>query len=109
MRLSPFDPHGWDFAAGLAFAHFLAGRYEEASEWADRSLHELPHHVPTIRLKVVSCAHLGRIAEARAWLERLLEVQPGLTIAKLKASAAYSPEHQSMRVEGFRKAGLPEE
>jgi adenylate cyclase len=109
MRLSPFDPHGWDFAAGLAFAHLLAGRYNEASEWAERSLHELPHHAPAIRIKVISCAHLGRITEARAWLERLLELQPELTIAKVKASTAYSPEHQSMRVEGFRKAGLPEE
>jgi hypothetical protein len=44
------------------------------------------------------------ITEARAWLERLLEFEPGLTIAKIKASPAYSPEHQSMRIEGFRKA-----
>jgi adenylate cyclase len=108
IRLSPFDPHSWDFAAGLAHAHLLAGRYEEALEWAEQSLRELPNFAPTIRTMVVSCAHLGRIAEARAWLERLLELQPGLTIAKVKASAAYSPEHQSMRVEGFRKAGLPE-
>jgi adenylate cyclase len=109
IRLSPFDPHGWDFAAGLAFAHLLAGRYQEASEWAERSLHELPQHAPTVRIKVISCAHLGRITEARAWLERLLEFEPGLTIAKIKASPAYSPEHQAMRIEGFRKAGMPEE
>ena len=42
IRLSPLDAHDWDFAAGLAFAHLLAGRYQEASEWAERSLHELP-------------------------------------------------------------------
>jgi adenylate cyclase len=109
IRLSPLDPHSWDFAAGLAFAHLLAGRYEEAIEWAERSLRELPHFPPTIRTMVVCCAHVGRITEARAWLDRLLALQPGLTIAKIRASPAYSPELQSMRVEGFRKAGLPEE
>jgi TolB-like protein/class 3 adenylate cyclase len=109
IRLSPFDQHSWDFAAGLGLAHLLERRYDKAIEWAERSLRELPYFAPMIRLMVVCCAHLGRFAEAHAWLERLLALQPGLTIAKLKASVAYSPEHQSIRVEGFRKAGLPEE
>jgi hypothetical protein len=30
-------------------------------------------------LKVIACAMLGQIAEARDWLERLLELQLGLT------------------------------
>jgi len=109
IRLSPLDPHSWDFAAGLAFAHLLAGRYEDAIEWAERSLRELPYFPPTIRIMVISCAHLDRIAEARTWLERLLALQPGLTIANVRASPVYSPELQSVRIEGFRKAGMPEE
>jgi adenylate cyclase len=109
IRLSPFDPHSWDFAAGLALAHLLAGQYEEAIGWAERSLRELPNFAPTIRSMVVCCAHLGRIAEARGWLERLLALQPGLTIAKVRASPVYSPELQAVRIEGFRKAGMPEE
>jgi len=59
---------------------------------------------------VASCAHLGRIEEARAWLNRLIELQPGLTIAKYKLYAAYiSAETRAVFVEGLRKAGLPEE
>jgi TolB-like protein len=38
MRLSPLDPHMIAMQAGTAFAHFLAGRYDEASSWADMAL-----------------------------------------------------------------------
>jgi hypothetical protein len=60
---------------------------------------------------VVACAHLGRIEEARDGLERLLELQPDLTIAKFKALYAVTlpPKVLNIYVEGYRKAGLPEE
>jgi tetratricopeptide (TPR) repeat protein len=37
MRLSPLDPLGYIFTGGLAALHLIAGRYEQAIEWADRS------------------------------------------------------------------------
>jgi hypothetical protein len=48
--------------------------------------------------------------EAREWLGRLLELQPGLTITKYKAAAEvwFSPEFLSWYLAGLRKAGLPE-
>jgi hypothetical protein len=41
----------------------------------------------------------------------MLRLQPGLTIAGLKAypGMTVTPEFASMCAEGFRKAGLPEE
>ena len=64
-----------------------------------------------IRIRVVSCAHLGRTEEGREWLERLLEIQPGLTIARYKAiyAVTFAPKVLAVFVEGFRKVGLPEE
>ncbi|HEX5323176.1 MAG TPA: adenylate/guanylate cyclase domain-containing protein, partial [Capsulimonadaceae bacterium] len=110
MRLSPLDPLGFLLAGALAFAYLVAGRYEDALEWADRSLRELPRYSPSMRIKVVSCAQLGRIEKARYWLERLRELQPGLTIAGYKALAMYYPPAiVAVFVEGFRKAGMPEE
>jgi TolB-like protein len=81
MRLSPLDPLGYTFSGGLALAHVAAGRYEEAAEWADRSLREQPRYSIAIWMKVVSFAHLDRLDEARYWLERLLELQLALTIS----------------------------
>jgi hypothetical protein len=61
-------------------------------------------------VKVVASAQLGRIDEARDWLGRVLELEPGLTIARFKASVPFfRPESLARYVEALRKAGLPEE
>ncbi len=111
MRLSPLDPQTYQFTGGIAWAHLLAQRYAEAVEWADRSLDENPRYTPLLRYKLVACAHLGRVAEAHELLREMLRLQPGLTIAGLKAypGMTVTSEFASMCAEGFRKAGLPEE
>ena len=111
IRLSPFDPLEFRFTGGLAIAHMMAGQYTEATEWADRTLHQVPHYTAGIRIKIALCACLGLIDEARQWLPRLLELQPGLTVAEMNAYAAkfLAPEPLGIYIEGLRKAGLPEE
>jgi Tfp pilus assembly protein PilF len=110
MRLSPLDPQTYQFVGGIAWAHLLAGRHAEAVEWADRSLAENPHYTAVLRYKLVACAHLGRIGEARELLQQMLAREPGLTIAGLKAypGLIVTPEFTTRCAEGFRKAGLPE-
>jgi TolB-like protein/class 3 adenylate cyclase/tetratricopeptide (TPR) repeat protein len=111
IRLSPFDPLRFRFTGGLAIAHMMAGQYSEAMEWADNTLHEVQHYTPGIRIKIALCACLGLIDEARQWLDRLLELQPDLTLAEMKVYAAkfLAPEAQELYIDGLRKAGLPEE
>jgi tetratricopeptide (TPR) repeat protein len=111
MRLSPLDPFGYMFKAALAFAYTIAGRYEEALEWVDQSLRDQEKFVPAIRYKAALCGHLGRVDEGREWLRRLLDVRPGLTIARYvrEASGYQPPEIRAIFADGFRKAGLPEE
>jgi len=110
MRLSPLDPRGFHITAGRALAHVVAGQYSEAIEWADRSLNQLPRYGPAIRIRVVACARMGRIAEAQESLARMIELQPGLTIAGFRAYAArnFPPEVLAVYIDGLRKAGLPE-
>lgn len=94
MRLSPLDPLGYLFAAGLAFAHAVAHQYDKAIEWANQSLQQQPRFIIPIRLRAALCAYLDRIQEAREWLGRLSELQPGLTIGKYRTAAKvwFSPE-----------------
>ena len=40
LRLSPFDPHTIAMQGGTAFAHLIAGRYDEAASWADKAMWE---------------------------------------------------------------------
>jgi tetratricopeptide (TPR) repeat protein len=46
LRLSPFDPLGFNSAGNIAIAHVLAGRFEQAIQWADRALHDQPRYIP---------------------------------------------------------------
>ena len=111
MRLSPLDPFGYLFTGALAIAHLVAGRYEEAMEWVDRSLREQDRFFISVRYKVALCGLLGRAEEGKEWLRRLLELRPGFTIASycIEAGAYVSPELRTVVTDGLRKAGLPEE
>src|SRR5271156_3507921 len=102
LRLSPFDPLDYFNAAGFAFAHLAARRFEEAIEWADRALHDQPRNVVAIRAKIVANAYLGRLDEARAELGRLLAIYPGSTLAAWRALAApsFAPEFLELFVTG---------
>ncbi len=108
IQLSPLDPLNYYFSGGRAFAHLLAGQYAEAVEWADRCFREQPRFTFALRVKVVACAHLGRVEEARSGVRRLLELFPNLTIASLRANTVFPAEIWAMFEEGLRKAGLPE-
>jgi adenylate cyclase len=112
MRLSPLDPLSYLNAAGLAQAHLLAGRFEQAIEWANRALDDQPRLTYTIRAKIVANVQLGRLDDARAELGRMLALQPGFTIAKYRAifvRAAESADHSELYISALRLAGLPEE
>lgn len=111
IRLSPLDPLGYMFSCGLAFSHTIAGQYEEALLWADRSLREMPRYRAAINLKVILYALLGRLDEARQWLGRLQEIVYGLTIASYTEFLApiLAPKILALYVDALRKAGLPEE
>ncbi len=108
MRLSPLDPERWMFYGGLALAHLIAGRHEEAIEWADRALHENPRAIAVLRFKAAACGLLGRIEDGRECVKRLRELVPGMTVAS-DGRKFLSPEVLAIAVEGLRRAGLPEE
>jgi adenylate cyclase len=112
IRLSPLDPVGWGSEGGLGFAHLLAGRYEEAVNWADRALHAYPKAVFMYGCKAAGCGYLGRGDEARQCIWRLSEFVPGfITITGFKRAweKFCSPGALGIYLEGLRRAGLPEE
>ena len=110
QRLSPFDPLGYFNSAGLALAHLVAQRFEQAIEWADRTLHARPRIATAFRVKIVAYAHLGRLEEARAARTRMLELDPRFTVGAMQALGApsFAPEFLDLFLTGLRLAGLPE-
>jgi len=112
IRLSPLDPVRWGADGGLGFAHLLAGRYEQAVEWADRAIQVNPEGTFIAGCKAAACGYLGRADEARVCIRRLSEFVPGFTTINGFKSAWEKfclPDALGIYLEGLRKAGLPEE
>jgi hypothetical protein len=59
---------------GIASAHFFSRRFYDAVKLLLVSLEELPTYTPTYRFLAASYAHLGRLGEARAIIDRLRRV-----------------------------------
>jgi hypothetical protein len=96
---------------GFAWAHFVAGHYEEASSWADRVLREQPDLPTALRVKAATCGLLRRPEEGRRWVERLLAVAPGTTISSMRDHHGVfmrKPGCLDAFLRGLREAGLPE-
>jgi adenylate cyclase len=66
MRLSPLDPLSPNFHWIMGYALMQAGRYEEALEWVDRSLHDRPSNHAAIRGRVARCAAISAAPMRRA-------------------------------------------
>ncbi|RUX03721.1 tetratricopeptide repeat protein [Mesorhizobium sp. M2A.F.Ca.ET.037.01.1.1] len=109
MRMSPVDPLMFDMQNAVAVAHLFAGRFEEASTWAERSLREKPDFLPSLRFAAASYAHAGRTEEAQKVVSRILGLDPGQRISNLAdVMPTCRPADLALLVEGLRKAGLPE-
>ncbi|WP_249734959.1 adenylate/guanylate cyclase domain-containing protein [Bradyrhizobium sp. sGM-13] len=110
MRLSPLDPRMSGMRAGTAQAHFLLGRYDEATSWAAMALQENPDFQPALRQAAASNAMAGRPEQAQKAMARLRELNPTLRVSNLKdVLSSYRRAEDLLRFqEGLRRAGLPE-
>ena len=109
MRLSPLDPMSFRTLGAVAFAHFIAGRYDEASLWAEKALQERANYLPAIRDLAAANALAGRDSEARAAIESLRKIAPAMRVSTVKEWLPFRRPDDLARLEdGLRKAGLPE-
>jgi len=109
MRLSPLDPHMSLMQAATAFAHFFAGRYDEASAWAEKALRAQPNLLFALRTCAASHALAGRHEEAQKAIAQLRQAVPAFRVSNLTdVLKMRRPEDFARYEEGLRKAGLPE-
>jgi TolB-like protein/class 3 adenylate cyclase len=109
LRLSPFDPWLYMPYIGLAYAHFAAGRFEETIAAASLATQSNPRFsVPQI-LHAAALGSLDRSEDAETVVQRLMELQPGITVATAILSARYvNPKNIAALENALRRAGLPE-
>jgi TolB-like protein len=116
MRLSPLDPLTFVKQMAIAFAHFFAGRYDDASSWAEKALaassprlQEKPGYHPALLIAAASNALAGRLEEARSAIARSRQLNPTPHISNLKNQVPLRRSEDLARyAEGLRKAGLPD-
>ena len=109
IRLSPFDSLLYLPYVGLAYAHFAAGRFEEAAAAASRASQSNPKFsMPTV-LRAAALANLGRREEARVVANGLRETDPHLTVSTAIRSARFANPHKNAELsDALLRAGLPE-
>ena len=110
IRLSPLDPRKFAWQFSIALANLLAGRFDQAAEWATRSLHHQPTYLAPLRVAAASYALAGRLDDARRVVKRLRELDPGVRLSTLRdvLPPIRKSEDLATYIEGLRMAGLPE-
>ena len=109
MRLSPLDALMFNMQGGAALAHFLAGRYDQASALAEQALRNRSDYLTALRILAASHALAGRQADAQKAVARLCRVDPASRISNLRDRVPLRQPEDLARFEGgLHKAGLPE-
>lgn len=107
IRSNPRDPSIFFRFTGIALAHYAAGRFDEATDWAGRAVHRMPRWYLGHVLQAASQAQAGRDEAAADTVRAARAVLPGLTLADLDRV----PYSDAERMEGLRTclrhAGLP--
>jgi len=108
IRLNPRDPSIFFRYSGLAMAYFMAGNFDEAVEWAKKSVGTKSDWHRGHLLLIASLAHGDKLDEARTAVAAYLKVFPDGSLRDLDSTPVKSAVSRESLVGGLRKAGLPE-
>lgn len=107
-HLNPLDPRVFLTQSAMAFAHYIAGRDDEASDWAATALRLKPNWMPALRMAIAANAMRDRRDLAAPALELYLRLDRQANIAKI---CEYYPLRRDIDrqrlVLGMQKAGMP--
>lgn len=110
MRLSPRDPFLVYRYVTHAAAAFLLELYHEAVEWCTKIVAENPTFPGAYRVLAATHGTLGETKKAKAALDKLLDIMPGLTVSLTRQQLPWKRDEDEERfLDGLRKAVLPEE
>jgi adenylate cyclase len=107
VRLSPLDPLLFFAQAGIAYAHFIAGRYDDGSSWARSAVLQRPNYLNAQFILAACLAMSGRIEEARVISARLVRLNPTLGISRIKTNFRRAEDIERFS-QACRMAGIPE-
>lgn len=107
--LAPFDPYFSFFDGVSAIAYLLKRDYGQAVALARRMVRTHPNFINAYKTLIAALGHLGRKADARPYIDKLLVLEPSFSIERF--ATVYPLQKESDRellVTGLRLAGAPE-
>lgn len=107
VRLSPLDPLLFFAQTGIAYAHFLAGRYDDGAAWARSAVLQRPNYLNADFILAACLAMSGRVEEARGIFARLVQLKPALRISRIKTKFRRAEDIERLS-QACRIAGVPE-
>ena len=83
IRSNPLDPSIFFRFSGLALAHYMAGRFEAAIEWAERAVHRMPSWYFAHFVLAASYVALEQHEEAAGAVKSCQDVLPDICVKDL--------------------------
>jgi tetratricopeptide (TPR) repeat protein len=100
------DPLRWGALSAITIAHLLEGRYEEAAEFARRTVQLNPGFSSGLAFLAGALARSDRQSEAKDVAAQLLIMEPTFSSRGI-AALAYGEELQRRLLDTFAAAKLP--
>jgi len=108
-ELAPFDPYYSWFENLYTIAYTFKGDYEQAVIVGRRVAKTNPDFVNGYKPLIASLGHLGRRAEAKPFIDKLLSLEPGFTVERFGKVYPFKKDSDRQRyMQGLRLAGVPE-
>ena len=108
LRLGPFDSLRWRANHALAVAYFHSQKYGDAAEAARNVIDVNPVYSLPRAFLAAALVRLGRMEEAKAMAQTVLECDPSFTISGTARYAELEPAVFRPMADAWREAGLPE-
>lgn len=108
IRSNPKDVSLFFRFTGIAIAHLVSQRFEEASEWAAKAVQMKPGWDFGHIVLISSLFHLGKRDEALEASGRFLQTFPNATISSVERLPFKDDGDREMLRQGLRGAGIPE-
>jgi adenylate cyclase len=109
MRLNPLDPEIGFSLSGVATAHLIAGRYEEAIKHGYAAMDAAPTWVTSYRAVVFALVEMGRMHEAEAVAAKLLRLAPRFSASLYRGTGTFrDTAFMDRYCAALVRAGIPE-
>ena len=109
LRLSPLDPRTFYAQAGLAYAYFFLGNYDEGLKCAADALRHFPSYVGALRTAMACHAMLGNIEAAQKLWQQVALLSPSDRVSETRKRAPFRRDQDLEKLqEAYRLAGMPE-